>query len=252
MMPARSWSIGGAASRRPARRLQRRIAGQTPPRGVGRGGKPGDDAGVDAGGLARARPRQTAAQACVRDQAARPRIVQHVGELVGLGQRVDRHEDGAGLERGEDRRPPVRRRCRGSSATRSPRAHAARLQAAARLRRTRSSSLRVGDALRRRRPAPTLSGQAAGRRLEERGAAASCVLRARAVLSAARPARHAASRERRVADWTNMLVQTSIVDRMPTKAMLSAKPMARPARHFSKSLRTAAGSKSPPRRCATR
>ena len=38
---------------------------------------------------------------------------------------------------------------------------------------------------------------------------------------------------------------SSMVDRIPTNAMLSEKPSARPVRHFSTSRRTAAGSKSP-------
>ena len=45
----------------------------------------------------------TAAVVCCVISAARAAVVEDVGELVGLGRRVDRAEDGAGLEHGEDR-----------------------------------------------------------------------------------------------------------------------------------------------------
>ncbi len=41
-------------------------------------------------------------QRAVRDECASTRVVEQVGELVRLGLRVDRHEHGAGFERGED------------------------------------------------------------------------------------------------------------------------------------------------------
>ena len=92
------------------------------------------------------------ALAIVSDERGGAAVVQDERELVGLGRRVDHHEDAAGLERGEDRRGPPRRSSRG----RSPRGRrvAGRPRSSARGQAIgRHVDLRVGAAAGRRRPA---------------------------------------------------------------------------------------------------